>query len=356
MTEEELLLQQKLDAAERTTQKMKRERDEWKDSHNKLQKHQEGLEQRLRVSEYLESSTITAPSWGRSKRGKKQQQATALHMLSDLHFDEVVKADQVLGLNAYDRKIAEKRLKADVEHTLRMSFDYLAGFKYDGMILLLGGDCFSGLIHEELRETNESPVLASLEYWVEPMCSAIKTFADEFGQLHIVGVCGNHGRLTPKMPYKGMVENNLDWSLYCQIARHFRDINDIRITWNVPTAPDAYFEVYEHRHCMTHGNQARGGGGISGLLTPLSLLDHKKRKRDASTFGAASHTWMGHWHQYLPMGQITVNSSLKGYDEYAFGNNFSYEEPQQAFAVLTPEHNVTIQTAIYCQDRKAEKW
>ena len=352
---DDLLLQQQADEADRTIQKYKRERDGWKSAHSALLKAQEELEARLRVAEYLESHTVIAPPWARQKRGKKQQ-ATALHMLSDLHFDEVVKPNQVLDTNAYNRQIAEMRLKKDVEHTCSMAFDLLGGFRYDGMVLLLGGDIFSGLIHEELRETNEAPALASLEYWVEPLCSAIKTFADEFKKVLIVGVVGNHGRLTPKMPYKGAVENNLDWSLYCQLARHFRDIGDQRISWNVPVALDAYFEIYGYRHVLTHGNQARGGSGISGLLTPLSLLDHRKRKRDASTLGTATHMWMGHFHQYLNGPGWTVNGSMKGYDEFAFGNNFGYEDPQQAFAVITPEHNVTIQTAVYCMDRKQEKW
>jgi hypothetical protein len=107
---------------------------------------------------------------------------------------------------------------------------------------------------------------------------------------------------------------------------------------------------------LTHGNQARGGSGISGLLTPISLLDHRKRKRDASTIGAASHMWMGHWHQHINGPGWTINGSLKGYDEYAFGSNFAYEPAQQAFAVITPEHNVTFETAIYAEDRKAEGW
>jgi len=51
-----------------------------------------------------------------------------------------------------------------------------------------------------------------------------------------------------------------------------------------------------------------------------------------------------------------VNGSLKGYDEYAYVSNFSYEPPQQALAIVVPEKGITIQAPVFCLDRKAEGW
>jgi hypothetical protein len=42
---------------------------------------------------------------------------------------------------------------------------------------------------------------------------------------------------------------------------------------------------------------------------------------------------MGHWHQLKFFGNIIVNGSVSGLDEYAFLNNFGYEPPRQAFWV-----------------------
>jgi hypothetical protein len=57
------------------------------------------------------------------------------------------------------------------------------------------------------------------------------------------------------------------------------------------------------------------------------------------------------------MNQMTVNGSLKGFDDFAWSCNFPFEEPKQAFAVITPEHNVTWQTPIYCSlGQKREGW
>ena len=66
--------------------------------------------------------------------------------------------------------------------------------------------------------------------------------------------------------------------------------------------------------------------------------------------------WCGHWHQLVQTPSLIINGSLKGVDEYAFINNFSFEQPQQALAVITPERGITIQAPVFCADRKAEGW
>jgi len=40
--------------------------------------------------------------------------------------------------------------------------------------------------------------------------------------------------------------------------------------------------------------------------------------------------------------RLIVNGSLKGYDEYAYANNFPFEEPQQGMWLTHPENGITI--------------
>jgi hypothetical protein len=65
---------------------------------------------------------------------------------------------------------------------------------------------------------------------------------------------------------------------------------------------------------------------------------------------------MGHWHQYIRGNRFTINGSLCGTNAYAYLGNFGHEDPAQAFALITPERGMTIECAIYPQDRKAEGW
>jgi hypothetical protein len=83
-------------------------------------------------------------------------------MLSDTHFDEVVNPDEMEGLNAYNREIAMMRLEKWTQNVIKMARHYLSGVNYDGVVLILGGDIFSGDIHEELALTNEDTMIGSL--------------------------------------------------------------------------------------------------------------------------------------------------------------------------------------------------
>jgi len=59
---------------------------------------------------------------------------------------------------------------------------------------------------------------------------------------------------------------------------------------------------------------------------------------------------IGHFHQLIQLPHLVVNGSLKGYDEYAFSENFSYEEPAQGCWITHPEKGITFQMPIYLGD------
>jgi hypothetical protein len=66
---------------------------------------------------------------------------------------------------------------------------------------------------------------------------------------------------------------------------------------------------------------------------------------------------LGHWHQLIQLERLIVNGSLKGYDEYAYSNNFGFEPPRQAMWITHPEHGITFSIPIYVekQNKKIEK-
>ena len=49
------------------------------------------------------------------------------------------------------------------------------------------------------------------------------------------------------------------------------------------------------------------------------------------------------------MGDIIVNGSMKGWDEFAAGFNFPFEEPQQAFWLDQPGYGKTITARAWCE-------
>ena len=305
----------------------------------------------------LDAVNVETARWSKPRKSKRAKNAaTALIMLSDLHFDEVVDPAEVSGMNAYSREIALQRLQRTAEGAVRLGTDLMSGFAYEGAVVIFGGDMVNGNLHDNEVFNETHSVIETVDYWADHLAAFLDTVSMGFGgiPIHVVSVVGNHGRNSVKPRTNGRVQDSFDHHLTRLVQRHYRE--DPRFSWNVPMSADAYADIYGHRLLVTHGDQARGGSGISGLLTPITLLDHRKRKREASFGRGFDHLFMGHWHQRISTGSITVNGSLVGINPYAYLGNFGYEDPAQVFAVITPERGVTLETSIYPMDRKAEGW
>jgi hypothetical protein len=312
------------------------------------------LERTLGFIESASSMSIEPPTWIQPNSNSRKKHATLALLLSDTHFDEVVIPDEVGGLNAYNRRIAEIRLQMWTDNAIKMARHYLSGVTYDGVVVMLGGDIFSGDIHEELAQTNETTMLDSLLHWSEQICAALLVLADEFGKVHVPCVVGNHGRMSRKPRMKLRAKTNFDWLLGKMIERHLS--LDKRFTFQISENADTLIPIYGHGHLLTHGDQVSGGGGIGGIWPPIMRMRARKAQRAMDTGQPFSTLWMGHWHQYISTPYMIVNGSTKGLDEYAWLSNFGFEVPQQALAIVTPEHNITVQAPIFCSDRKREKW
>lgn len=340
---------------ERDLVKARRDRDQARTLHRNAELELEQAHAQVAALSEVDAIHVETARWAKPRKTRRPKRAaTALMMLSDLHLDEIIDPAEVAGMNAYSREIALQRLQRAADGAIRLGLELMGGFAYEGAVVVFGGDMVHGNLHDN-AEWNETPsVIATVDFWADHLAAYLDRIAEAFGPVHVVSVVGNHGRNTQKPRTRGRVADSFDHHLTRLVQRHYRD--DPRFTWNAPQSADAYVNVYDHRLLVTHGDQARGGSGISGLLTPISLLDHRKRKRDASYGRTYDHLFMGHWHTYLRTGTVTVNGSLAGLDAYAYLGNFGYEEPSQAFAVITPEHGVTIEAPIFVADRHAEGW
>jgi len=293
----------------------------------------------------VRGARLEVPAWltKSPRRGDKSTIPTA--MLSDLHLDEVVYPAQVNYVNAYNREIAEKRLRNFFDNVVELCRDYLHGLKYEGMVLPLGGDIFSGIIHEELVETNAATIFESLLYWSEPLASGIRHMRDVFGRVFLPCVVGNHGRRQRKPHAKNRAQDNFDYFFYHLLAKLLA--GEKGISFAISEAADQPYVVYSTRYLLTHGDQFRGGSGIAGLLSPLMIGDARKRQREQAVRRPYDYMIMGHWHQLSFLRNLIVNGSLKGFDEYAYISNFHYEPPRQAFWLTDSIHGVTIQAPIH---------
>jgi hypothetical protein len=292
------------------------------------------------------------PKWTQAPLAKASSPGVPTLMLSDFHWGEVVFPGQIGGVNKFNMKIARERLRYTIDTAISLCRIISPAMDYPGIVAPLGGDIISGNIHDELTATNElntMPVV--LEVYGE-LIAAITRLRDTFGSVFVPCVTGNHGRDTRKIWNKDRHHTSFDWLIYRFLAKHFE--GDKRVTFYIPDGSDALYRVWDYKFLLSHGDQFRGGDSIIGALGPLTRGNQKKRSRNQQIGMGYDTMIVGHWHQYIHTRTLIVNGSLKGYDEYAYTNNFSFEEPQQALWLNHPRHGITFRMPVNCDKPSAK--
>lgn len=283
----------------------RRERDAAKRQGGRLQIERDAAVNSLETLLNFTESEVEIPSWVAPKSSAKVKRGIATLLVSDTHFDEVVDPDEIEGLNAYNRDIASLRLKATFEKSILMTRDYVTGVRCDGAVVMLGGDMVTGVIHEELAQSNDAFMTETVLYWTEQICAGIQMMKEEYKRVHVAGVVGNHGRMTRKPRAKGRAKDNWDWLIYKIIEREFR--NDKNVTFQITEGTDVVVPICDYKFRLTHGDQFSGGGGIGGLAGPLANGNAKKLRLAMATDNPYDYLCVGHFHTYMYYQNMIAN-------------------------------------------------
>ena len=310
----------------------------------------EAKELQAQIDFYQSARTepVNPPVWTVKPKKAGRHHGLAVAQTTDWHLDEVVRPEEVFGLNAYNEKIATQRIKRWMEKVVTLPRDYVNGVELDGLVIPSTGDLFTGDIHKELEVTNERPLLASLLHWQEPMIGVLETLEKEYPAVYVAAVVGNHGRRSPKPIFKGRVYDNVEWLFWSTVRDRLRDRGS-KVKVDVSVSMDLNLPLYGRNHLLTHGDQFKGGSGIAGAYSPLALGSHRKDKRQRIAQMPMETMVIGHLHQLINIPGVKMGGCLKGYDEFAFGINAAPDPngAAQAFWITSPERAEVMWMPIY---------
>lgn len=312
--------------------------------------------ERLDLYEVLMAEKLEPPEWQLWPASGKAHHATVVAHLTDTHFDEIIKPDQLQYLNAYDRKIALRRLEHWAQSVVEIPTRYMQGVTLDGLYIPATGDLFSGEIHAELAESNEATLIESFVYWIDPLIGALEFLAREFkGHVTVDALVGNHGRNRLKPVFKNRAQNNYEWALWHVIRMRLADRG-----WpgeiNVAPGMAMTRSLYGRNYRLEHGDTMHGGSGISAEMSPLLLGQHRRAVQQLSVGQPIEAILLGHFHRVLMLPGLIVGGSLKGYDEFAAGLALGFQEAQLLLWLTTPEYAKTQDAPIFVQNRTKEGW
>lgn len=303
----------------------------------------------------LAQAPVDPPKWVIDTHAPASGPGTPILLVSDVHWNEVVRREEVNGINAYNPELQVSRLRRAAERTIDLCFNHVAKPKYPGIVVVLGGDIVSGDIHDELVETNAAESIPTALDAASNLIAFLRSLADKFSRVFVVTAYGNHGRQHRSYRFKRHAYQSYDWLTYQIIARHFQDTADDRVRFMIPDGPDALISVAGRRYLVTHGDNlgVRGGDGIIGALGPIRRGAVKVSAQYGSLGLHYDTIVMGHWHQLIMLDDIVVNGSAIGYNEYARNGRFTPEVPRFALWGSHPRQGISYRYTVNLDDPRA---
>ena len=260
--------------------------------------------------------------------GRTVNEVTAVAVLSDIHFAETVKSDDVNGKNEYNLSIARSRVEKFFVSVVKLIKIFKKESKIKTLILALLGDLMKGHLREESLENNSlSPIEEMLEL-EELLIRGIQYLLDNT-TLKLVVPChsGNHARDTIKIRPSTEAVHSYEYVLYQHLARHFK--GNKRIKFIIPTSYHSFIDAGGVILRLHHGHFMKFNGGIGGITISVNKAIaqwNKIQHADVDIFA--------HFHQFRNGGNFICNGSVIGFNPFAISIKADYEKPKQAFLLI----------------------
>lgn len=288
----------------------------------------------------LHAERIDIPDWEPALRTGKGRVETPILFASDWQWGEVISAAGMGGLGEFNAQIAAQRVKLLGEKAISLAFEHRGQKRYAPLIYIRGGDMISGEIHADLRETNDRQAASAVRELVTHEAALLRMLAKAFGNVVVVSVPGNHGRLTPKPQSKRSALDNMDSLAGLWLSDIFS--GDKRFTFNVPASGDAILDVQGWHIGITHGDRAgsQGGQGFLGAVATVTRGMKKVHEMYATVGRPLDYVLMGHYHVSMKLEHGFSNGCLPGYSEYARDNRMKPGAPCQWLLFVDQVHGI----------------
>ncbi len=269
----------------------------------------------------------------------EKAEAVAVALASDWHAEETVKSASTNGLNEYNLDIAQARIEKFFAKVARLTDIERGGAKIDDLVLWLGGDLMTGMIHEELAETNSMTPTEVVLWLQDRVLSGLETLRPHFRRILIPTSYGNHGRNTKMMRHGTGAQHSYEWLLYKVLEGRTKSDD---VVWQISDSYFNFMNVFDKRVRFHHGDGLKYQGGIGGLTVPtekaIASWNKSPNRADLDVFG--------HWHQYQQSRSWLCNGSLIGYNAYALSIKASFEPPTQTFFLIDKKRGRTMTAPI----------
>lgn len=275
------------------------------------------------------------------KSSKRLSPATAVAMISDVHYDERVMPYELSGVhNEYNPDICRKRINVLQENICSLLEIQRSWIDIHDLVVFLGGDLLSNYLHDDLIETNTLPPIKAAHDLVAIVESLLLYLLRYSKCRRMVVVCcyGNHGRITEKKRFKNAAGTSIEWLIYQFLRNHvlksYRNIH-----WVIPESYIAYLNIGNFTCRFMHGD-------LLPSVHKLHALPSRVQKYNDQC--VAQYTFIGHFHTATDLESVIVNGSVIGPTAYAVHHGYTCEPAQQMLIIISHDIGKVMSIKVPC--------
>lgn len=301
----------------------------WRARTNELRRDLSAAEHIAEQLAGIRAAPVTVPDWILREPSGRRARSVVGALISDVHFGEVISADEINGINAFNPDICLARMRRYFDAVCIVGPRWASDTECVGLLVALAGDMISGDIHDELKMTNALTSHEQVMGVVGLVEAGLRQCLTVYPAIHVVSVPGNHGRTTHKPTAKLYSRLSYDTLIADILAERFAA--DKRVTFQSSAAKDQITPVLGRTILTTHGDKlgTRGGMGFAGPVLPIVRGAKKISEQQSSVGRRPDLIQHGHYHVSANPGAVLSNGSVPGYSEYADDLRAVVEPPSQ---------------------------
>jgi hypothetical protein len=327
---------------------IRREREK-SEERSRRQEHVDAVKElafRQHLSDVIQSVACTIdppPRYRPPALSKGAVVESLLLSLSDWHADEIVRAENVFGLNEYNREVVDRRVRLIVDKTLEIKNRMESGgYRFPTLVIAANGDMVSGTIHEVERHTDGPNIMATSLRCGSVLAEAIRDLSASFERVYVFGTSGNHGRLADarKVQLKEPTRS-WDYLIYEYAKALLRECQNVQ--FEIPDAWAAMYELEGKLFYQGHGHFVKSWNSIPfyGINRMTSRLGSVLAKH----FRPVDYWLFGHFHIHGSIenagGEYLINPPLIGPQEFGIHSFGDAVPPGQSLFGVHPKHGIT---------------
>jgi len=248
---------------------------------------------------------------------------TQFILLSDLHFEEAISRKDVGQANEFNWDIAKVRLGRVFSESVR---SYRGEKK---IVVMSGGDIFSGIIHDTLESTTK-PLGEAVAELATILSGYLIVMSSIYEEVYMPCIHGNHGRISEHKKATGQ-GFNFEYLFHQILKAQLAAYTNIKI--EISTTGLLAFNCNGKTIGLHHGDMFRFSGDMKFLRVKEAFRQ--------TTGLVPDNIFQGHTHKFsieeMPnSGKYITNGSLTGINGYCHTNGFLGLDWGQTIGTITP--------------------